>query len=297
MSQVIIPGVPFPDPIPFRQARDYYAARRDPSTGKPCGIRNIVIHTAEIGESLEGAEALMRACAVGRPPKSDGSANKASWHYAVDANSITQSVRDDHTAWHAPGLSHCSIGIELSGRARQTRAEWADDFSSRTLELTAQLVARLCAKHGVPHVLCDETGLRYAASGICGHVHVSKAFRKSSHWDPGPAFPWASFLDRVIAYSQHPKTEPAPPFAIELDPHALPLLAYGAGVDKPDGDEHVRFAQERLNTHGQQPQLLKDGRFGQKTTDAVRSFQRSTFLAVSGEIDAYTWRELLREVP
>ena len=42
-------------------------------------------------------------------------------------------------------------------------------------------------------------GLRAGARGITGHADVSVAFRKSDHWDPGPAFPWAAFLRQVSA--------------------------------------------------------------------------------------------------
>jgi hypothetical protein len=298
MTQVIIPGVPFPDKIPFRQARDFYGARRDPRTGKPCEIRNIVIHTAEIGESLEGAEALMSACAVGRPPKPDGSANLASWHFAVDANSITQSVRDEHTAWHAPGLSHCSIGIELSGRARQNSHEWRDDFSERMLELAAQLVARLCTKHDVPITRCDDTALRYGLKGICGHADVSAAFRRSTHWDPGPSFPWAQFLSRVESYSLHAKTDPAPPpaesIAPPINPDTLPTLE--TGPKNAATEQYVRLLQERLNATGTVPPLVVDGHFGWKTDEAVRVFQRSHLLVVDGVVGRKTWTEVLREV-
>src|SRR5688572_4176947 len=93
-----------PKQIPFRQARHY----RPSPQGRP--IRWIVIHSAEIGESLAGAEALMNVCATQE--------RVASWHYAVDADSITQSVREHDIAFHAPGASSKSIGIELAGRAR-----------------------------------------------------------------------------------------------------------------------------------------------------------------------------------
>ena len=38
--------------------------------------------------------------------------------------------------------------------------------------------------------------------GITGHVEVSRAFKRSDHWDPGPGFPIESFLDDVRARQQ-----------------------------------------------------------------------------------------------
>ena len=205
--------------IPFLQARHFRPGRREPETGQPCDVRAIVIHTAEIGESLEGAEALQKVCAT--------SERVASWHFAIDENSITQSVKEEDTAFHAPGLSHASIGIEHAGRARQTADEWADEFSSRMLERSAELVAQLCHRH---HVTCVRIGveeIRNGHAGICGHVDVSKAFGKSDHYDPGPAFPWDWYMTRVLHHSRR------------LDENGQPLDASGQSQNATNEAENL----------------------------------------------------------
>lgn len=201
--------------IPFKQARHFRPGRRDPKTGEPCPVRCVVIHTAEIGESLQGAEALMNVCAT--------SERVASWHYAVDQDSVTQSVKEEDTAFHAPGLSHCSIGIEHAGRARQTDDEWADVFSTGMLERSAELVAGICHRHGIPCMRIEADEVRNGHAGVCGHVDVSKAFGKSDHWDPGPNFPWRWYMERVMHYAREYRarqdtlddsimpTDPSPP--------------------------------------------------------------------------------------
>lgn len=189
------PGRPLTEPPPlptlealvsmFLQATHYTNASR-----KAKDIRNIVIHTAEIGESLEGAEALARVCA-------SPTARKASWHFAVDANSISQSVKCEDVAWHAPGCNRVSIGIELSGRARQTPEEWNDAFSTSMLDLCTKLVATLCREYNIPPVWVDIEDLRAGKQGLTTHNIVSKAFQQSDHWDPGPHFPFDAFLAKV----------------------------------------------------------------------------------------------------
>ncbi len=191
-------------PIPFLQARDFRRGRTEP-------VRCVVIHTAEIGESLEGAEALMKACARGQNypldhPTKPGQKRLASWHYAVDADSVTQSVREEDTAFHAPGLSHCAVGIEHSGRAKQTDEDWADEFSQRMLELSAELTAAICKRHGIPCVRIGIEEVRNGHAGVCGHVEVSRAFGKSDHWDPGPSFPWRHYMGRVLHHARQPAT-------------------------------------------------------------------------------------------
>lgn len=175
--------------IPFLQARHFKLGPRK--------VDLVVIHSAEIGESLEGAEALMRSCATWD--------RVASWHYALDADSVTQSVHELDIAYHAPGANHNGVGIELAGRARQTAEEWQDAFSFRMLELCADLVASICARYTLPLVFVPRETLRLPGTrGITTHAEVSKAFGKSDHWDPGPHFPMAHLIERVKHYTREP---------------------------------------------------------------------------------------------
>jgi len=171
--------------IPFLAARHF----------KPAGrtrVDLVVIHSAEIGESLDGAEALMRACAV--------SERVASWHFAVDADSVTQSVKEEDIAFHAPGANANGIGIELCGRARQTEAEWADDFSRSVIARAANLTAALCRRWSIPAAFVPADGLLRGVRGVTTHREVSVAFKKSTHDDPGPNWPTQRFMDLVRQY-------------------------------------------------------------------------------------------------
>lgn len=177
-----------PTTIPFKQARHY----RPMPVGRD--VRWIVIHSAEIGESLSGAEALMNVCAAQE--------RVASWHYAVDADTITQSVHERDMAFHAPGANTKSVGIELSGRARQTAEEWQDAYSLRMLELVAWLVAGIARRHEVPLKFVGAAELLADVPGITTHNQVSKAWKKSDHWDPGPHFPMEWLLTRATHYAE-----------------------------------------------------------------------------------------------
>lgn len=174
-----------PSVTSFVQARHFTAGRRVP-------VDLVVLHDMEATESTKTAENVAAWFASAGAPKSSA-------HYCVDSDSTVQCVLERDVAWHAPGANHNGVGVELAGYARQTAAEWADPFSAAMLERAARLVAGVCRRHAVPVAFVDAAGLLRGESGITTHAEVSKAFKKSSHWDPGPGFPMAGFLERVRA--------------------------------------------------------------------------------------------------
>ncbi len=86
-------------------------------------------------------------------------------------------------------------------RAWWTAADWAAPAAQAMLARSAALVAGACARHGIPLVRLDAPALCRGERGITGHVDVSHAWNGSDHWDPGPAFPWESYLKMVRAAS------------------------------------------------------------------------------------------------
>jgi N-acetyl-anhydromuramyl-L-alanine amidase AmpD len=252
-------------PYPFIQARNFTKATRR-------SIDLIVIHTMEAPEKPETAENVARWFAGRTAPR-------ASAHYCVDADSVVQCVRDQDVAWHAPGANHNGIGIEHAGTARQTSADWSDDYSSRMLALSARLTAELCRKYAIPAVRLGPAQLRAGKRGVTGHIDCTRAFGVGSHWDPGPNFPWARFVDAV-----HDVLEGALP-GVEPDVAEPPLLRRGLR-----GWE-VRRLQKLLARAGMDPGSI-DGMFGPATERALKEFQRTRELDVDGIAGTETWREL-----
>ena len=151
----------------------------------------VVMHTMEIAERPDAAEAVARW--FSRPEV------EVSAHYCVDADSVVQCVREEDIAWHARGGNARSIGVELAGRAGQGPDGWADAYSRAVLDRAALLVSDICARHEIPVRWIRAAGLVQGRRGVTGHVEVSRAFHKSDHWDPGPAFPALRFLELVRA--------------------------------------------------------------------------------------------------
>jgi N-acetyl-anhydromuramyl-L-alanine amidase AmpD len=167
---------------PFVQAKHCTLAHR-------ARINLIVIHTMEIPEA--DGNAMRCALAFQR------GARKASAHYCVDPHQVVQCVRETDVAWHAPMANRYGIGIELTGYAKQTAAEWADDASRAILDRAAILVADICHRRGIPAVKLSAADLLAGKRGICGHVDTTEAWHKSTHVDPGPCFPWSAFIAAV----------------------------------------------------------------------------------------------------
>jgi N-acetyl-anhydromuramyl-L-alanine amidase AmpD len=146
----------------------------------------VVIHTMESPERPGAAAACARWF--------QSPAAQVSAHYCVDADGVVQCVREEDVAWHARGGNANSIGIELTGYARQGAREWDDAYSRDVLRNAARLLADVCERHDIPLRRLRAADLLAGRRGVTGHADVSEAFRKSDHWDPGPGFPWARFL-------------------------------------------------------------------------------------------------------
>lgn len=177
-------------PYPIVPAKNFTPARRTT-------VDVVVIHTMESPEIPKTARAVANWFA-------GPSAPQASAHYCVGPDETIQCVDEAAVAWHAPGVNTVAIGIELTGRASQTIAQWADAESLAVLERAAQLVAEICARWNIPIARLSVANLIQKKRGICGHYDVTMAFHKSTHTDPGPNFPWEKFLARVGELSTPP---------------------------------------------------------------------------------------------
>jgi N-acetyl-anhydromuramyl-L-alanine amidase AmpD len=196
--------------VRFLQAAHYHKGRIRP-------VRVIVVHAMQMPERPGTAE----ACAqMFHTTDRDASA-----HVCVDADSEVRCVQDEDTAWAAPGANADGLQIEHAGFSEQSRADWSDPYSSAMLRRSVVVTAAWCKRFGIPARQLSNAQLADGRSkGFVSHHQVSQVFRKSSHWDPGPGFPWRSYLALVADELGDSAPKPTP---VEDD---MPLT--DADVDK-----------------------------------------------------------------
>lgn len=159
--------------------------------GRTAKVRILVIHTAETPKKAGMARSIQSY--------NQRRKDKVSCHEAIDNKEAIAGVRPFDTAWTTGTINPYSYSYELSGRARQTAAEWADDFNDAMLAIAAKRVAKAAVCWNIPVRKVGKVGLKLGRSGICGHLDATLAFQPGGHSDPGLNFPWKRFLQMVQA--------------------------------------------------------------------------------------------------
>lgn len=194
-------------------------------SGRAAKVRVLVIHTSEGQERVGSAVALARLLRT--KPAAD--AAPAAYHWTVDPGQIVPCVAPSDTAWGAAGANPFAEHICICGRAGQDAAAWADADSVRSVDLAGRLLGVRAAQLGIPLSILTAGQLADGTSrGVVGHATVAKAFGKTTHWDPGPAFPW----DRLLAVaSGYAATSTPIPFG--GDDMVLPARILSDGTECP----------------------------------------------------------------
>jgi N-acetyl-anhydromuramyl-L-alanine amidase AmpD len=181
----------------FIQARNYTPANRS-------SLRLIVIHTMESPEKPGTARAVAKWFASPTAPQ-------ASAHACVDNAELVLCVKETDVAWAAPHANRDGYHIEHAGFARQTLADWSDDYSAQTLRISSAHAADIATQWGIPaRRLTIAEVADGKTKGFCGHADVTAAFKTfGGHTDPGTAFPWDLYIARVAEDMDKLAPEPA----------------------------------------------------------------------------------------
>lgn len=175
-----------------------------------------------------------------------GSNRKASAHYFVDDDSITQSVPDNYVAWHC-GTSGTyyngcrnanSIGVEMC----DTQRNGVYDLSAATRANAIELIKELMAKYNIP---------------------ISRVVR---HYDVTHKCCPAYFVDNVAAWNQ---------FLADINGGSVQSTSQTVAANTVSTNEIIRQGQGHANNFAQCG-LVCDGIRGSKTkTAGQRVLQRA----------------------
>lgn len=240
--------------------------------GRLAPVRLIVIHSMEAPEKGDTAEAVARYFAR--------TATQASAHVCADSNSLVRCVADSDTAWACPRVNADGLHIELAGYARQTKAQWLDDYSRALLGQAALQAAAWAKAFKIPVRHLSHSELRAGRRGFISHADGSAVYRASDHTDPGTGFPWTEFLSMVakLTGDRAPGKE-----RVSVPAWKGALLTPGVEGDK------VRVWQRRMRARGWN--LPVDGRYDAAVDAPVcRKFQIEKGIPASGIVDERTWR-------
>lgn len=172
--------------VPFVQAKYYTKGRSAP-------LKWIVMHTMEAHELSTTAESTANYFA------NPGDGRTVSSHLCVDNNSVVQCVLEKDTAYTTGGNPGNPQGfnVEQAGFARQTRAEWLDDYSMSMFYVEAPVLQDVALRYSIPFRYVDWQGLRRGDKGFTTHNDCRLAWGGTTHTDPGTSFPWDVFLPIV----------------------------------------------------------------------------------------------------
>lgn len=237
---------------------------------------------------------------------------KASAHYFVDDDSVTQSVHDNYIAYsvggkcqsrHHPLYKICtnsnSISIEMCDCYKNGKVE----ITEKTLENAVELGKMLMKKYNIP------------IERVIRHYDVNgKACPNCNNFLSDKA--WNAFKSRLTgapATNTEPTPTPTPKpsgyddWVARLQAELNNQLKRGLKVDGLRGPKTLKacptvkkgakgnitkLIQERLNSVGFN--LSTDGIFGKGTEKAIKVFQKNRGLSQDGIVGKNTWSWLLK---
>lgn len=224
----------------------------------------------------------------------------ASAHYVVDPREIIKCLPDGTVGYHAPPNTG-SLGIEQCDWSRGN--QWTDANHKAMLRLSARLGAVLAKRHDVPLTWLSPAELQAGQRGFTSHLNVGRAWRQTTHVDPGN-FPVGVYMRLVREEyakltGEKPAEEPAetpveaeraPEFPLPKGHYFGPPPGAESHGGGRDGHPGLEKWQRRMRERGWTAIGIPDGLYGPKTRRVTRQFQDQKGLTVDGLIGPKTWR-------
>jgi len=251
-------------------------------------IDRIVIHCT-VGADGKGAQ--------GTAEYFRSSAARGSAHSIVDSDETLICAADKVVCWHAPPNTH-SYGIELCcSLSNQGSGHWTLPSHVAMMKRAAKLTAEKCLEHDIPVVRLNDVALRDGKRGITGHVDVSQAFHQSTHWDPGPYFPWDQFMSYVRA--EYAALTGGTPPEEEFDmATAAEILALLKSHDSEEDNRYKRyetlFASVRAEIAADREAVLADNKVTRALVGALATTEADRYADLASRVQTGNDEERVR---
>lgn len=177
---------------PNPNGKFYYPSRRGCSHGVPVAeLPHIaVVHTAESLPDFTLPDTSGESLAK----YASSTTRSVSWHATVDSDGAIPMLPDSYVGFHVISYNSCSVGMEIATKA----SGWAVSdplWQARILDQAANQIAWWCKTHNLSVTRLTRAEVNLGRRGIIDHARLDPERRT----DPGPAFPWDSFLQNVAA--------------------------------------------------------------------------------------------------
>lgn len=116
-------------------------------------------------------------------------------HLVMDAEGITcRCATDKAIVWATGGSNTGSLQVEIVSQVTDSAAAW--ERRDVGLKQLSKWLAYWHLQYGIPLA-------RSVRAGVATHLDHSRAFGKTTHTDPGPAFPFEEVLRRARWYADN----------------------------------------------------------------------------------------------
>lgn len=170
----------------------------------------VVVHDSESGDSSSANLVNALKSPGDRPSVGHPGFYGAGYHAVTDgAGSYVRLADGTAAPYAAPPVNDSWWHVCMPGFANQTRDEWLDALSRNHIKGVAQFIHDVWIEDGQTwsplFVWADQLAL--GVHGYTSHYQVSLAWRKSTHTDPGPNFPFDVLEGDVLALTNPSQQE------------------------------------------------------------------------------------------
>jgi hypothetical protein len=145
-------------------------------------------------------------------------------HSITDPTETVDTVHPDTIGWHCGNGNQRGVGLEVTGYAAWSKAQWLEPDAFAAVRLDAKRAAEYAKQLKIPMRWLSLNQIRAGESGFCTHADIAATLGGTTHWDPGPNFPFETFMKMVHQWAGVPGTP---------DPNPNPQPPGGPGGGEP----------------------------------------------------------------